>query len=57
MGVYGAGRDCRVTIRIPKKLKAKLFELAKADKRSMADYLTVLLEAHIELKQLIEAKK
>jgi hypothetical protein len=39
--------DTRVRLRIRSDLKAELERLAKADWRSLANYLKLLLEAHV----------
>jgi len=45
-------RDAQIGFRINHVLKAELEKLARADRRSLASYLEILLEAHVE-----EAKK
>lgn len=45
-------RDAQIGFRINHVLKAELERLARADRRSLASYLEILLEAHVE-----EAKK
>ena len=45
-------RDAQIGFRINSALKAELEGLARADRRSLASYLEILLEAHVE-----EAKK
>ena len=41
-------RTAAIGIRTRPSLKAALEELAKADKRSLASYIEILLEEHVE---------
>jgi len=45
-------RDAQIGFRVNSALKTELERLARADRRSLASYLEILLEAHVE-----EAKK
>jgi predicted DNA-binding protein len=49
-------RDAQIGFRIRSELKIELERLAKADGRSLANYLERLLDTHVEAKKL-EAKK
>jgi hypothetical protein len=44
-------RDAQIGFRIRSDLKAELERLAKADGRSLANYLERLLDAHVEAKR------
>lgn len=50
-------RDAQIGFRVKPSLKAELERLAKADHRSLANYLEVLLAAHIEAKKKQEGKR
>jgi predicted DNA-binding protein len=45
-------RDAQIGFRIRSELKVELERLAKADGRSLANYLERLLDAHVEAKKL-----
>ena len=49
-------RDAQIGFRVRSELKTELERLAKADHRTLANYLELLLEAHVEAKRQ-EAKK
>ena len=44
-------RDAQIGFRAKASLKAELERLAKADRRSLASYLELVLEEHIESKK------
>ena len=48
-------RDAQIGFRVNSALKAELERLARADRRSLASYLEILLEAHV--KQTKKGKK
>ena len=41
-------RDAQIGFRVNSALKTELERLARADRRSLASYLEILLEAHVE---------
>jgi hypothetical protein len=43
-----AKRDAQIGFRVHHALKEELEKLARADRRSLASYLEILLEAHVE---------
>jgi hypothetical protein len=53
----GETRDAQIGFRIKPSLKAELERLAKADRRSLASYLEILLEAHVADAKRKEGKK
>jgi predicted DNA-binding protein len=58
MSVQTEGRrDAQIGFRIRSDLKAELERLAKADGRSLANYLERLFEAHLEAKRKQEGKR
>jgi predicted DNA-binding protein len=57
MGVASNGRrDAQIGFRVRSELKSELERLAKADGRSLANYLERLFEAHVDSKRQ-EGKK
>ena len=48
-------RDAQIGFRVNSALKTELERLARADRRSLASYLEILLEAHV--KQTKKGKK
>ena len=44
-------RDAHVSIRMPSELRDALRELAEADRRSLADYIVLVLEKHVARKK------
>ena len=58
MSVQTEGRrDAQIGFRIRSDLKAELERLARADGRSLANYLERLLDAHVEAKKKQESKR
>jgi predicted DNA-binding protein len=52
MSVVSDGRrDAQIGFRVRSELKSELERLAKADGRSLANYLERLFEAHVEAKR------
>ena len=50
-------KDDSITVRLTREAKAKLKELAAADGRKLANYVTRVLESHIEQKERKAHKK
>ena len=50
-------KDDSITMRLTREAKAKLKELAAADGRKLANYVTRVLESHIEQKERKAHKK
>lgn len=50
-------RDAQIGFRVRSDLKAELERLAKADGRSLANYLERLFEAHVEAKKKQGSKR
>ena len=50
-------KDDSITVRLTRESKAKLKELAAADGRKLANYVTRVLESHIEQKERKVHKK
>jgi hypothetical protein len=53
----GETRSAPLGLRITPRLKAELEELAKADRRTLASYIELVLEAHVEAKKQDAVKK
>ena len=49
-------RTAPVGLRFTPALKEALVELAKADRRTLASYIEIVLEAHVEAKRLAGKK-
>lgn len=41
-------KDVQLSIRVPAELRDELLELAAADKRKLAGYITIVLEQHVQ---------
>jgi predicted DNA-binding protein len=41
-------RDAAISVRVEPELKQALEELAKADKRTLASYVAIVLQAHVD---------
>ena len=50
-------KDDSITVRLTRESKAKLKEFAAADGRKLANYVTRVLESHIEQKERKARKK
>jgi predicted DNA-binding protein len=46
-----------LSIRITPELKAEIEKLAKADKRPVASYVEIVLQAHVEAQRKTRAKR
>jgi hypothetical protein len=57
MNVESERRDAQIGFRVKSALKAELERLAKADGRSLANYLERLFEAHVDAKKKQEGKR
>lgn len=44
----GMKKDVQLSIRVPAELRDELLELATADKRKLAGYITIVLEQHVQ---------
>ena len=43
--------NAAIAVRVPKEFKAELEQLAKQEKRSLSNYITIVLEEHMKQKQ------
>lgn len=50
--VKSGARDARINVRLSAELQRKLVALAEADRRSLSNYIEILLEKHAEQKSL-----
>jgi hypothetical protein len=50
-------RDAQIGFRVRSNLKSELERLAKAERRTLANYLELLLEDHVEIKKKQEGKR
>lgn len=49
-------RDVRVTVRVPRRLRAAMRRLAERDRRSLSDWLIVQLEDVVAAKNTVATK-
>lgn len=50
-------KDAQIPLRVKQKVKYRLVELAKEDKRSLNTYCEILFETHIALKKQKERRQ
>ena len=54
--VTRAKRDVRVTVRVPRRLRAAMRRLAESDRRSLSDWLIVQLEDVVAARDAVATK-